>query len=120
LLNYREVARETVISTTSLQGYRTISINFTSPRHEIPTPIGENTSNVQRNISSDQLPGTTKHMSSRTSGLTSVEEELAKVGIFLYFHKKIGTGRSSIVYEGKANCPSKPIILSFPMSLVTK
>jgi hypothetical protein len=41
----------------------------------------------------------------------SVEEELAKAGIFYDSHRPIGTGRFAIVYEGKAYKRSQQVIL---------
>jgi hypothetical protein len=72
-----------------------------------------NASIVQQNSCFDQLPDTSMATSSNTSvqSSVSVEEELAKAGIFYDSLKPIGTGRFSIVYEGKAYRRSQQVII---------
>jgi hypothetical protein len=58
------------------------------------------TSIGQHNSRSDQLPVTSREISSGKSGSNSEEKELNKAGIFHSF-KVIGSGQFSLVYDGK-------------------
>jgi hypothetical protein len=60
-----------------------------------------NSSIVQESRRIDQISGLSTEMSSATLSSISVEEELANAGIVFSFHKVLGIGRFSCVYDGK-------------------
>jgi hypothetical protein len=78
-----------------MQQYNDLFLETDHPQGAFDTQI------IQPNSHSDQLPHTSMVTSSGKLGSISVEEELAKVGIFFSFHKVLGTGRFSSVYDGK-------------------